>query len=106
MANKVIPFTPLQKQTLKVASALVRVTWQICGTNLDGHTTARGGLLNQVQQSATDALLVAFDRKLVWALDLYGDPENASTYRQTTRLVRETQAKLAAEAAAEAARYA
>ena len=99
MANKVIPFTPLQKQILKAAAALVRITWQICGTDQDD-------LLNHVQQTVTDTLLVAFDKKLVWALELYGDPENASTYREIARLVRETQAKLAAEAAAEAARYA
>lgn len=90
--NTPAALTPEQKDSIKTAAALVRMTWQVCGIDRDD-------LMNLLQVAAQDALLTAFDKELVWALELYEDPDNASTARALTKLVRETQAKIAAHRA-------
>jgi hypothetical protein len=96
MTNANLPFTPKQKQALKTAAALVRITWEVCGTDRDR-------LLNAVQEAVDVSLGIAFDKELVWELNIYEDPQNASTYRALARQVREVQARIAArEAKAEA----
>ena len=83
--------TTEQKDAIKTAAALVRMTWAT--------RVGNDALLNLLQVAAQDALLTAFDKELVRALELFEDQDNASTARALTKLVREAQNKIAADAA-------
>ena len=84
-----LAFTPAQNEAIKVAAALVRLTWKIVDSE---HEAGR----DPVQAAVTHTLRQEFSVELVWALELYETRETATTVRALTKLIRAAQKGLAA----------